>query len=298
MNTIVGTTSSVGTTFSLGATSSVGATSLWERAPARDSSLQPLPLTRTLHAYLMEAKFETLNALRTPAFAIPFIAIPVVIYLLFGVLMVSAGDGGGAGQSEYGPEIANYLFSGFSVIAVIMPGIFSGVMLATDRDGNLLKLKRALPLPPGAMIAAKVLMAIGIAAIGVTLVVIAALAANKLTISFVQVMIIWATLIVGTIPFCAMGLAIGAYTSGRAAPAYGNLLFLPMMWLSGLFIPLPDAFERWVVIWPSFHLNQLALNLAGVEQFSFISPATAGGVLVGVTVLFGGLAIRRLARVG
>jgi hypothetical protein len=56
--------------------------------------------------------------------------------------------------------------------------------------------------------------------------------------------------------------------------------------------------ERWMVIWPAFHLNQLALGLAGVEQFSFVSPAIAGGVLVGVTVLFGGLAIRRLARVG
>ncbi|HEY5567119.1 MAG TPA: ABC transporter permease, partial [Gammaproteobacteria bacterium] len=83
-----------------------------------------------------------------------------------------------------------------------------------------------------------------------------------------------------------------------AAPAYGNLAFLPMMWLSGLFIPLPDALERWVVIWPSFHLNQLALNLAGVEQFTFVSPMRAAVVLVGVTVLFGGLAIRRLARVG
>jgi hypothetical protein len=35
-----------------------------------------------------------------------------------------------------------------------------------------------------------------------------------------------------------------------------------------------------------------------VEQFSFISPTIAAGVLVGVTVLFGGLAVRQLARVG
>jgi hypothetical protein len=35
-----------------------------------------------------------------------------------------------------------------------------------------------------------------------------------------------------------------------------------------------------------------------VEQFSFIPGTLAGGVLVGVTVLFGGLAMRRLARVG
>jgi ABC-2 type transport system permease protein len=244
---------------------------------------------------LSEAKYETLNALRTPAFAIPFIAIPVAIYLLFGVVIAGNSD---EAPSEFGPGIANYLFSGFCVVAAIMPGIFSGVLLAQERDNGLFKLKRALPLPPGANLIAKVLMSMGIAALGVSLVVIAGLAAGKLTISVPQVLVIAATLIVGTIPFSAIGLFIGAHTSGGAAPAYGNLVFLPMMWLSGLFIPLPDFLERWVVAWPAFHLNQLALNLAGVEQFSFIGPEIPFGVLVGVTVLFGGLAIRRLARVG
>jgi ABC-2 type transport system permease protein len=259
---------------------------------ARDSS--PLPIGRLLRAYLMEAKYETINALRTPAFAIPFIAIPVAIYLLFGVLM----NAGAESDSEWGPGIVNYLFAGVCVLAVIMPGIFSGVGLAIEREGGLLKLKRALPLPPGANLVAKVLMSMSVAAIGLTLVVITALIAGKITLSLVQVLIMWAVLVVGVIPFCAMGLFIGALASGSAAPAYGNLVFLPMMWLSGLFIPLPDFMERWMVIWPAFHLNQLALGLAGVEQFSFVSPAIAGGVLVGVTVLFGGLAIRRLARVG
>ena len=261
-------------------------------ASGRDPS--PLPFPRLVKAYLLETKFETLNALRTPAFAIPFIVIPIAIYLLFGVLIA----GNGEEASEFGPGIANYLFSGFSVVAVIMPGIFGGLMVANDRDGNLLKLKRALPLPPGATVVAKVLMSMGVAAIAVTLVVIAALIAGKITISFGQVLTISAVLIVGTIPFCAIGLFIGTLVSGSAAPAYGNLVFLPMMWLSGLFIPLPDFLEPWMAIWPAFHLNQLALGLAGVEQFSFVAPTTAGGVLVGVTVLFGGLAIRRLARVG
>lgn len=255
---------------------------------------EPLPISRLLRAYRMETKLELLGALRTTGFAIPFIAVPVAIYLLFGVVI----SGNAGSSSEYGPGIANYLFSGFSVIAVVMPGIFSGVILAQEREGNLLRLKRALPLPPGATIIAKVLMGMGIAALAVTLVVAVALVAGKLTISPGQVVVIWAVLIVGTIPFSAMGLLIGSFSSASAAPAYGNLVFLPMMWLSGLFIPLPDFLEPWVIIWPTFHLNQLALGLAGVEQFIFIPPAIAGGVLVGVTVLFGGLAIRRLARVG
>ncbi len=255
---------------------------------------RPLTFGRLARAYLVEARMETLGALRTAGFALPFIVAPLAIYLMFGVLI----NGNAGEHSEFGPGIADYLFTGFAAMAVIMPGLFSGVILAQEREGRLLQLKRALPQPPGASILAKLLMAIGIAALALTLVVVAALAAGDLTISFGQVAIIWAVLLVGTIPFAAMGLLIGALASASAAPAWGNLVFLPMMWLSGLFIPLPAFLKSWVVIWPAFHLCQLALGLAGVDQFRFIPPTLAAGALIGVTVLCGGLAIRRLARVG
>ena len=251
----------------------------------------PLPLARTLRAYVTEARYETLGALRSLGFAIPFILVPVAIYLLFGVVIA-----GNATKTD--PGIANYLYSGFSAMAAMMPGVFSGVILATERDGNLLKLKRALPQPPGATIVAKVLMSMAVAAIAVTLVAISALLAAKITLSFGQVATIWAVLILGSVPFCAIGLLIGTFGSPSAAPAWGNLVFLPMIWLSGLFIPLPDSLEQWVVIWPAFHLNQLALGLAGVEKFTFIAPSIAFGVLLGFTVVCGGFAIRRLARIG
>lgn len=255
---------------------------------------QPLPIARLLRAYAWEAGFETLGALRTAGFALPFLIVPVVIYLLFGVVLF----GDAAANGPHGKAIADYLFAGFGVLAVAMPGIFSSAILATERDGNLLQLKRALPAPPGAVIAAKVAMSLVVSTIAVTLVTLAALLADKITLSLGQVAVIWAVLVVGSIPFSAIGLLIGSLASGPAAPAWGNLFFLPMMWLSGLFIPLPGWLERWVIIWPSFHLDQLALGLAGVEPFIYIPPALAAGVLVGVTVVCGGLAIRRLARVG
>jgi ABC-2 type transport system permease protein len=68
------------------------------------------------------------------------------------------------------------------------------------------------------------------------------------------------------------------------------------IWCS--FIPLPEFLRKWVALWPAFHLNQLALGLAGVTQFIFIPAGVAAAVLLGVTVLCGGLAVRRLARVG
>ena len=260
-----------------------------------DAALQsPMPFSRVLRAYLLEVKYDTLHGLRTPAMAVPFLVIPVLVYTLFGVFMVSSGGS----NSEWGPEIVNYLFAGFATFSVLMPGIFSGVGLALERDGGLFKLKRALPMPGGANLVSKMAQSMIFGAAALTLVTIVALVADRITLTGAQVLVIWVTLVLGSIPFCAIGFFIGSFTSAAAAPAYSNLLFLPMMWLSGLFIPLPDVLERWVVIWPAFHLNQLALGLAGVDKFSFFPPELAAGVLVGVTVLFGGLAIHRLARVG
>lgn len=252
---------------------------------------EPLPAGRLIRAYLMEVRQELRGTLRTAGFAIPFILVPVAIYLLFGVVITGS-------TAEPDSGIPDYLFCGFSAIAAIMPGLFSCVPLATEREGNLLALKRALPLPPGATIVAKVVMAAGVAALAVTLVTIAALVAGTVTLSPLQMLIIWAVMIIGTIPFSAIGMLLGSIVSASAAPAWGNLIFLPMMWLSGLFIPLPGSLEKWVIVWPAFHLNQLALGLAGVERFTYIPVSLAAGVLIGITVLCGGLAIRRLASTG
>lgn len=254
----------------------------------------PLPLGRVAFAYWSEAKYETIATLRNPGFAIPFLLVPLAIYLLFGVVII--GDAGAKG--EFGAAIADYLFSGFSVLATMMPGIFASSILAGERDGNLLQLKRARPLPPGATIVAKVVMAMAIGGLAVVLVAVAALAAGKLTVSAGQVAAMVGTLVVGAIPFAAIGLLLGTLVSGAAAPAWGNLVFLPQIWLSGLFIPLPDWLERFVIVWPAFHLNQAALAAGGVEQFQFVPPALALAVLAGVTVICGGIAIRRLARIG
>ena len=262
---------------------------------ANDAGPAPLPLGRMLRAYLIEAKFETLFVLRTPGMSVPFLAIPAAIYFLFGIVMFGAE----AQTGEFGPEIANFLFCGFATIAVAMPGIFTASStIPIDREGGVLKLKRALPMPPGANFVAKILATMLIAALALAGMFAIAIIADSTLLSAGQLVIIFLVMLAGTIPFCAIGFFIGSFASSSASPAYGNLVFLPMMWLSGIFIPLPEFLERWVVIWPAFHLDQLALAAAGVDEFTFVPASITAAVLAGVTVLFGGLAIRRIARSG
>jgi ABC-2 type transport system permease protein len=205
----------------------------------------------------------------------------VAIYLLFGVVF------GGRPCAEEFATISSRA-SGFSRRRA---GIFTGVILATEREGNRW-LKRACA--PAVRRSSPGRMSIGVAAVAITLV-----AGRRSSAEDQLSSPRWRSS--GRRdrrlhPFCAIRLLLGA-ASGSAAPAWGNLLFLPMVPF-GLFLPLPEGLKSWVLLWPTFHLDQLALGLAGVEKFTYIPPAMAAAVLAGVTVVCGGLAIRRLARVG
>jgi ABC-2 type transport system permease protein len=92
-------------------------------------------------------------------------------------------------------------------------------------------------------------------------------------------------------------LYIGAVANGSGAPAVINLLYLPMAFLSGLWLPLhmlPAVLGHLAPLWPSHHLAQLALKVVGLDAGGH--PATHIGMLVAVAVLFFLLARARLAR--
>ena len=77
------------------------------------------------------------------------------------------------------------------------------------------------------------------------------------------------TLVAGSLPFCAMGLAIGYFVEPNSAPAVVNIFYLPMSFCSGLWMPfmfLPKFVQQIAGFLPPYHLSQLALNLIGAGQ--------------------------------
>jgi ABC-2 type transport system permease protein len=249
-----------------------------------------MPLERVAWAYFTEAKCESLRMLRAPAFAVPFLLIPVALYAFFGALTIP-----GSGDTNANTPV--YLFTGFSVFGVMGPALFGfGMSVALEREQGLLRLKRALPMPAMAYLTAKTLMAMFFSVLTSLTLVAAAIALSPLALGPVRYAGVVAINVIGTLPFCAIGLFIGARVTGRTAPAVVNLVYLPLIYLSGLFIPLPAGIRFVALFSPAFHLNQLALNMAGVG--SILSVAMHVAALAGVTVLFLGLTARRLSRLG
>ncbi|HEX3746164.1 MAG TPA: ABC transporter permease [Bryobacteraceae bacterium] len=247
------------------------------------------PAGRAWRAYVVEAKYESLRMLRAPAFAGPFLVLPAALFLLFGVLL-------------FGPEIAKdpktawFMFLGFSILGVMGPGLFGfGIVVATEREHGLLQLRRALPAPLSAPLLAMMLMSmLFVAIIMASMAAVAPLA--HLYIPVLKMLALAMVCILSSAPFCAMGFLIGSLASAKSAPALVNVLYLPMIYLSGILIPLPKS-AAWIAhLSPAYHLDQLALTSLGAphEGSWFLHVA----VLAAITVVFTALAVRQIARRG
>lgn len=247
------------------------------------------PRYREWRAYAIEAKYESLRMLRAPAFAGPFLLLPAALYVMFGVLLFGS-------EVAKDPKTALFIFMGFSILGVMGPGLFGfGTVVATEREHGLLQLRRALPAPLAAPLVAMMLMSmLFVAMVMASMAAVAPLghlyitAPHMLALSFVCVL--------GSAPFCALGFFIGSVASAKSAPAFVNLLYLPMIYLSGILFPMPKSAEWIAHFSPAYHLDQLALAVIGAPNAGV--PLIHVAVLAAITLVFTALAVRRIARHG
>lgn len=253
----------------------------------------PGTLSRTVNLYLREIRFELIRSLRNKIFAFSIIGFPTMFYLLFGV--VNKGE-----SIHGGVNVAKYLLGGYTAFGMVGAALFGiGVGLAMDRTSGWLELKRASPMPPFAYLIARCVMAMVfslvivnvLCGIGVTL------AGVHLTFGeYTRMLLIT---VAGSIPFAALGLLLAMLLPANAAPGIVNMIYLPMSYCSGLWIPvflLPRWLQHLAPWLPTYHLSQLMLTVLGYAQpgESALQHVMA---LIGFTCLFLGIASIAFSRI-
>jgi ABC-2 type transport system permease protein len=255
-------------------------------------STASMSTSRLLQAYWSEARMEIVRTLRNPGFVFPTIALPVLLYVFFGVVIP------GSRTAPPSPDIALKVLSGFAMFSAIGPGMFGmGIGFAMEREYGTFTLKRALPMPPAANLVAKVLTSGVLALIAMAMLIVCATQWGHVDLTATQVARFVLVGALGVMPFCAFGLLIASFVSGQAAPAVVNLIYFPMIYLSGLFpFPLPPALQTAAAFWPAFHLNQLSLAALGLPVT--LPPWIAAAVLAVFSIVCVIVAARRLSREG
>jgi len=182
---------------------------------------------------------------RNPASAFFTFAFP----LMFLVIFTSLFGGGTAdvGTSEFSVS-ALYVpgIAAFSVITACYTNI--AISISFSRDTGILKRIHGTPLPGWAYVLARVVHASVIAVILVAIVAVFGRAFYDVDFpsgaSLLRFVVI---LVVGAASFSAMGLAITTVIpNADASPAIVNASILPLLFLSGVFIPITNSTPEWV----------------------------------------------------
>src|SRR5208282_4826537 len=242
-------------------------------------------IAHTLTIYLKEAKYEFLKNLRLRVYTASVISFPLMFYVLFGLVLNSKETIGSTSVPTY--LIATY--GTFGVMGASLFGTASG--LAADRGLGWLQVKRASPMPPFAYFVAKVILSMIFSTIVVTLLFILGFTFGGVRMPLPEIARLLGTLVAGSLPFSALGLAIGYFAGPQSAPGVINLIYLPMSFCSGLWVPymfLPKVVRQIALALPPYHLSQLALGVVGAGNHD--PAATHWEVLLAFTLICLGLA--------
>ncbi len=216
---------------------------------------------RTIALFCKEAKYELLKNTRIPVYAISTVAFPLMFYVLFGIVL-------GSGNPANRNETAVYMLATMGCFGVMATSLFGfGVSLAIERGQGWLQVKRASPMPIAAYFFAKLFSAIVFSAVIMLLLLAVGTAFGGVRLPLATAAQLVGILVAGSIPFSSMGLAIGYFAKPNSAPAVVNLIYLPMAFCSGLWIPLfmlPHGLRVFANVLPPYHMSQLALNVVGM----------------------------------
>jgi len=237
-----------------------------------------------VRTYLLEIKYEFLKALRMPQYALPTILFPIVFYIFFGVVFGQRNTGG--------VKMSEYLIATYGAFGVIGAALFGfGVSVAIERGQGWLEVKRTTPMPIGAYFVAKLAMAMIFSAIIVILLMTVAATLGGVTLDPVKSIQLLGVLVAGSVTFCALGLALGFIAGPNSAAPIVNLIYLPMAFLSGLWIPimfLPKPVQTLAYWLPPYHFSQLALHVTGGSRGESVLGHI--GAMAAAAVLFGAIA--------
>jgi ABC-2 type transport system permease protein len=240
-------------------------------------------ISRPIRIYWLETKCEFLKTLRTPMYTASTLLFPLMFYLFFGLAM---------GWKAGTVPMTRYLLATYGVFGVMGASLYGfGAGLAVERGLGWLQVKRASPMPPPAYFAAKTAVCLLFGAMVVALLFAAGAIFGGVRMPAAQWLLLGGSLVLGAVPFCALGLAIGYFAGPSSAPAIVNLIYLPMAVCSGLWIPsqfLPHALQQVGRVLPAYDLAQLALGILRAPVEGTVPRHLEG--LAGFTLLFLGLA--------
>jgi ABC-2 type transport system permease protein len=226
---------------------------------------------------LQQVRYTNKAFWRNPAAAFFTFAFPLMFLVIFTALF------GNDTVTVAGREISTSTFyvsaiATFSIITATYTNL--AISISFTRDAGVLKRIRGSPLPSWAFMSGRILHAILVAMLLVAIVVTFGALFYEAEVPARTLPAFLATIAIGAGAFSALGLALtSVIPNADASPAIVNASILPLLFLSGVFIPIQDPNAWYVTVskaFPIYHFAE-AMNSA---YFSATGSGFEGGNLL------------------
>ena len=203
------------------------------------------PWPRSGRLVAEQARYQVLNAVRSPVGMFFTLGLPTIMLVLFNALF-----GDGTLSTPEGEWSVRQFYTGglaaFTAVSATYTNLVNVVPIR--RDDGILKRWRSTPLPTWIHLSGWVLSALAVAVIGTTLQLLIGVVLYDLDIEAGKLPALFVTFVVGVAAFAALGLAVaGLVPNADSAPAVANATILPLAFVSDVFIAQDDP-PRWLEI--------------------------------------------------
>jgi ABC-2 type transport system permease protein len=167
------------------------------------------------------------DILRTPSFVVPAVIFPAMFYSIFALP-----------YARQNSDVANMVMTSYVAFAIVGVAMFQfGVGVANERGRPWERYIRSLPVRVELRFAARVLVAMIVAAMAAGLVAILGRTLSPVTLTAVQWLSLGGYAALGAVPFVMLGLAIAYIAPPRGALPITNIVYLLSAFAGGLWMP-------------------------------------------------------------
>ena len=248
---------------------------------------QARPANSPFSSLAAQTRAELVAQFRSLGLIIPTLMFPVMFWVFFGLPNAQK-------TTADGHSVGAYMMASFAMYSVIQTMMFSlGINIAIERFTGWYKYQRTTPLRLWVMFVAKLLATIVVALLALALLLVIGAWTGVVHLPALTWASLVARVLFGALPLAALGVFIGYVATGpsTASPIL-NLIFFPMAFASGLFIPIdtmPAIVQQIAPFLPAYHGGMLARVAVGVPS---ASPEWVHVVwLLGFTAVFLALAV-------
>lgn len=213
----------------------------------------------SLWAYYVRS--EILKLFRMPMFSLPTLLFPIAFFAMFGMPFKNV--------QQLGINNGVFMMESFGTYAVMSVAMSSfSASIAVERGTGWNQLLKTTPMRTWTFFSGKIAMALFFELITLVAFLMFGDVVGHIHMAFSSWCQLTGLLLIGLFPFVTLGFFLGYVSGPTSATIVANLIFLPLSFASGLFIPLqmlPKFIQQVAPYLPSYNVAELGWTALGAH---------------------------------